>query len=299
MAAYSEIDSATSLNGTSVWTDGTSYPIYLPFSFSVYGQAYTAINVMAGGGINFPGLGYKQLNVWWVAFAGGFYLEDKGTTTSLSPISYSITGGTGAHVLKVQWKNAGFKQVGDSVVSSDFVDYQIWLFEADNHMELHFGASSTSIYTYGGPGSADGTELILEYDACNDMFAIEGPANLPSYAFVNYCSPTATFLDGTPDSGIVYGIVPNLLAINQLQDGKQDLVLSPNPCSDILDVGGLPSNTVGISIINSLGRECDFTAVNAGTKNLSIPIQQFPSGVYFLKCALADGTRYFRKFIKD
>ncbi len=304
MSAYAELTSPVSLNGSSTWDYLSSFPIYLPFNFSIYGQTYTALNVMAGGGLNFPGLGVKELKVFWVAFAGGYYLVDKGTTSSLSPIGYTITGATGSQVLKVQWKNAGFKQVGSTVDTSDFVDFQIWLFEADSHMEIHFGTSSTSITTYGGTGSAPGIELIFQFDNCNDLFAIEGPCNLPSYSFVNGCAPFATYINGTPDSGIVYNIHPTATTGIQSQvETKTDIALYPNPVDKDLMISGLPvagsTTGIGVSITNTVGEICFEGVMQPTSGAIRVPIQEFASGVYFAKIKTGDGSFIVRKFVKQ
>lgn len=297
--AYAEIDSPTSLNGTAVWNHLTSYPVYLPFTFYLHGQAYTAVNVQAGGGINFPGSGYKQLNVWWVAFAGGFYLKDKGTSTSRSSVSYRISGTAGNRVLKVQWKNAGFKQVGSRVDTTDYVDYQIWLFETDSHIEIHFGRSSTSIVTWGGSGSADGTELILQYDTCSNIFCIIGPANLPSYSITNYCSPTATHISGVPDSGIVYNIRSISTGVNVIASEENGLNLYPNPSQGSINVSGISPNTKALKVINLLGVVCSNSPVDASIRSINIPIDGLPAGNYFLTAEDTDGSRIYRRFVKQ
>lgn len=301
MSSYNELTGATSLNGSTVWSNSSIYPIYLPFNFGIYGETYTALSVMAGGGLNFPGLGVKNLNVFWIPFGGGYMLKDKGTTSSLSPIGYTITGASGSQVLKVQWQNAGFVQVGDSASASDFIDYQIWLFESDSHIEIHFGSSSTSIITYGGPGSADGTELIFQFDTCSDLFTIEGPANLPSYSFTNGCNPFATNIDGTPDSGIVYNIHSTTTGINSLTEKKVDIALYPNPVNENLVISGLSETIAGtdITITNTIGSICFDEVIRPASGTITIPVERFASGIYYVKIRTGNGAFVVREFVKQ
>src|SRR3954463_10891363 len=97
---YQDLVNATSVNNGNTWNEGSTFPIYFNFNFLISGQTYTALNVQAGGGINFPGSGVKELYIYHTPF-GGYLLKDKGATTSLSGISYEISGNTGQHILKV------------------------------------------------------------------------------------------------------------------------------------------------------------------------------------------------------
>ena len=163
------------------------------------------------GGIHFPGLGQKELFVWHTPF-GGYLLDEKTSPTDSSSLSYLITGNPGQQVLKIQWKNAGFKQWYSTSDPADFADFQVGLYEDGARIDVRFGPSSTDPGTYGYPGSISdpnpGMSFKWWFDQCSNVLMPSGPANLPGYQFLNICNPNYAFLDGTPMSGITYIINP-------------------------------------------------------------------------------------------
>lgn len=124
MENYQALDNPTSLNQGSVWDEGSTYQVYFNFDFEIYGQTFTALNVFAGGGLSFPGLGNKELFVYHTPF-GGYMLKDRGGTSSASDINYQIEGQAGDRVLKIEWKNAGFVQWYNTSSLTDYADLQI------------------------------------------------------------------------------------------------------------------------------------------------------------------------------
>jgi hypothetical protein len=303
MTTYQDISNPISLNNDSIWNEGSTFPIYFNFNFKIAGKTYTALNVMAGGGINFPGLGTTELFVYHSPF-GGYLLKDKGTNSSLSQISYEITGISGQKLMKLQWKNAGLVQWYTTSDTSDFVNFQIWLFETDNHIEIHFGASSTDPGTYGYPESTSdanpGPSLMFYFNNCENVLGIIGPCNLPSYWIFNDCSWNPSFLDGTPSNGIIYNIYPSSASISEMINNS--ITVFPNPTNNILNISEIPEDfsLLELSIIDPIGQICfQSNAILENTRNLTFSILNLNDGVYFLKLTSQDNKTILRKIIKN
>ena len=300
---YQDLAAPISVTGGSVWNEGSNFPIYFNFNFAISGQTYTALSVQAGGGLNFPGLGTKELFVYHTPF-GGYLLKDKGVSSSISSIGYEISGNSGQHILKVQWKNAGFVQWYSTSDTADYVDFQIWLFEADNHIEIHFGNSSTDPGTYGYPVATSdpnpGPSIKFWFDQCSNFLGVTGPANLPSYWFYNSCTPNYTFIDGTPSIGITYFINPS--QTSGLSDiGIKDLKIFPNPAQDFITLSGTGDfNAVDISIMDAYGQSYSPEKIYLENPDLlSVSVKNLAPGIYFIRLTGGDNKTTISKLVKE
>ena len=160
---------------------------------------------------------------------GGSLLVDKGTSSSLSPINFELSGTLGNQVLKIEWLNAGFVSFW-STDTATFVSYQIWLFENDKHIEIHYGPSNTNSVTFPYQGPFIRFKCFGNYGLyiCNNQSA-------PSFLWTDFTQPTYCALAGTPDNGRVFNIAPNPLftGINYTKT-KSNYTISPNPFNDIV-----------------------------------------------------------------
>jgi hypothetical protein len=297
-STYQELTNPVSVNNGNVWNSGSDYTIFFNFNFYIYDQNYTALSVRGGGGLNFPGDGVKELFVFHTPF-GGYMLRDKGTTNSLSSIDYEISGDTGQQVLKIQWENAGFEQWYTSSDISDFVDFQIWVFESDNHIEIHFGNHQADPGTYGYPEATNdpnpGPSIKFKFDTCSNIFALTGPCDLPSYWFMDACQPNYSFIDGTPSNGITYNIYPTNVGLTEKYTEK--ITLFPNPASDWCVVNLSPSvNNINLLITNALGLE--LVRINNIKNEERINLSKIQSGLYLYKVIQGNSIISKGKLIK-
>lgn len=299
---YQGLVSPIPLNNGSPWNNSSSFQVYFNFDFLIHGETITALNVMAGGGLSFPGIGNKQLRVFGHPDSG-YLLEDKDQVNSSSPISYEVLGDPGQRILKVQWQNAGFREWCASSDSSDYVNFQIWLFEVDDHIEVHFGDFSADAGAYGQPdcnGGTDGTQFIFEFDNCNNALSLTGPCVLPSYAFRDHCIwQPGIHVSGTPPSGTVYALAPEGdVGVDDIS--ASPLRLYPNPVGGILHVGDPSGNAIrSIEITDMRGRMCFAQQYGAWTdKEVLIDLGDVDNGVYSLKVMVEDGSQLVRKIIK-
>ena len=302
MEEYTELNNLTSVNNGEIWDEGASFPVYFDFDFSIFDQTYSSINIMAGG-IVFPGFGYRAIRAFHTPF-GGYLLRDKGTINSVSSIDYEVTGEEGQYVIKVQWKNAGFIQWYPTSDTADYVNFQIWIFQEDGHLELHFGSSQTDPGTYGYPDSTSdpdpGPSIVFVYTSCDSVFCYFNDADNPSYDYFNWCTPNQSFVDGTPSEGITYTITPNPNYTGLPQFNQEHISTFPNPAIDYIRIEAISnlSEIVSISILsihgNTLQEIQDF---DTSESNICIDVRNLPAGMYLIKIN-SNKKSIIKKFIK-
>ena len=106
-----------------------------------------------------------------VVFGGD--IVDRGLLddNSLSPITYQTSGNAGNRVFTAEWENAGFYwDLFDDSNSTDFVNFQLRLFEADGTIEFHYGPNqhSTPEIDYNG-NFGPSVQLIEAYNINSQM----------------------------------------------------------------------------------------------------------------------------------
>ena len=295
METYQDLSNPISLNNNDPWNNSSIFPVYFNFDFQVGSQIFTAVNVMAGGGLSFPGQGNIQLRVYGHPDSG-YLLEDRDQLNSASPISYEISGNTGEQILKIQWENAGFREWCASSDTSDYANFQIWLYESNNKIEVHFGDYLAGAGAYGQPdcnSETDGTQFILEFDTCNNALSLTGNANLPSYDYRNHCIwQPGVHVSGTPSSGIVYNLTLLETTINEIIE--TNIQIYPNPAASQLTIG---CNQLSINKIEITDLTCK--TIKTITQNTNtIDITDLSKGIYFINLFLDDMT-VTRKFVKQ
>ena len=302
MNPYVELQNPISLDQGNEW-GSSSYQVYFNFNFDILGQPHSALNVLPWGGISFGGLGMKELFVFHTPF-GGYWLRDKGegTGSTLSPVDYEITGSPGSQILKIQWKNAGFKQWFNVSDTADYVDFQIWLYEQGGRMDVRFGNSSTDPGTYGYPDGTSnpnpGTSLKWWFDGCSNVLALTGSANLPSYNFYDICSPNYYFIQGTPNPGITY--IFNPTAVSVAPSEATGIQVAPSVTATAFKLSGLDAAAAYESaelrgISGKVVR--DLRPVVEGQEEALVNVEGLASGLYFMRLEDAEGEVVVRKVV--
>lgn len=292
---YQDLVGSTSLNKGQIWDD-PAYAIPLGFNLDIGGLSYNKIYFPADGlgGIlsTFPAMEFGKTALI-VPIAQD--LIDLGETigTSLSPISYLIDGTAGNRIVKIEWKNAGF---WDDTTVSDFIDFQVWIYEGTNVIEYRYGPNQVN-----NPSESyemeDGPVVAMAPLVDNDAQMFVQPA---LFLTGNPVNPTVTVLNGNDfplgslvgsiPEGTVYRFIPKPLSTDDF--AKDTFQIFPNPSSDYLNI----KTSIGeyeFVIYNSLGQKMD-AALSDGKLNISI----LANGFYFLKLSTHQGTTV-KKFLKN
>jgi hypothetical protein len=291
--SYIPLLSPVLLTNSEIWNSTLNYTI--DFDFRVYDKAYTKINVISGGGITFSGEDEKQLYIYHTVF-GGYMLQSKGDTVAKSSICYEIVGPEKKHILKIQWANAGFVQWYTTSDTADFANFQIWLYEEDYHIEIHFGENFTDPGTYGYPdGTSDsdpGTGIMFLFNDCSSMLCISGTADNPSYDFLNFCSPNQRFIDGTPSSGIIYNITTDYVSTEIKKEAIHPLTVYPNPIESEFFVNN--DKVIDQIRIYNINGEIIYFQRNTGQTQLRIQLGNIKSGLYLIEISDQDKCRTYK-----
>lgn len=227
-----------------------------------------------------------------------------GASGGISPISYKLSGLSGNRILKIQWKNVGF--VGDmeaNGMSIDYVNFQLWLYEDSNTIEIHFGPNNITqpSLCYSGETRVF-IELIAEldfstFDYGNSTFILTGNPSNPTFKNVNSIDSTEP-LNGTIPNGTIYKFKKTSGSVS-IFEIKNELNFSifPIPSQNYLQVRAINSQ---MRIITARIMDVNGKLIKNVTNNLnSIDIKNLDSGIYFIQVTSENGQVSTKRFIKN
>ncbi len=241
---YTPLENSTSLNEGITWDD-PNYEIELGFDFQFFDLGLDQITL--SGTLGLGGLfAAESDNASFVAVLSPFFADivDRGADTtaydglpnSLSNISYLIDGEEGSRIFKIEWDNAGFfNDIYVDNVSTDYINFQMWLYEGSNNIEVHWGENSITqpaIVYDGDPGSIIG--FAPRYNPFGNFFigeaiALVGDAAAPEAILPEGLTDAVT---GTPPNGTVYRFTfvgPPLGGNTVLNPHTTNITIAPNP----------------------------------------------------------------------
>ncbi|HYG53172.1 MAG TPA: hypothetical protein VD905_19870 [Flavobacteriales bacterium] len=287
-AAYTALTGATSANGSTVWSYATSFTVPIGFTFNFMGNNYTSLYV-EGGGFTFFDLSYNYLLLPF-----GVALKDKGTSSSLSPISYKTEGSSPNRILKIEWSNADYFNNAGSTAN-----FQLWLYETTNVIETHVGICTVSnpALAYSWNSDTGPSIGIYEYSGSTLLygFGLSGAAVAPtennnlSGAGIN---PFDYSLNGTPSPNTVYRFEPAATGIHAYQQINDALFYMDHSQGKLI----YSSSTVveSICVFDMAGQLIygDKPGNLSGVIDCSFAGQK---GIYLLTIRLSGGTFLNRK----
>ncbi len=215
------------LNENNIW-DEPKFAVPLGFEFFFFDARIDTL--FTGDGIGAflhnlpkPELTPSESNRFIVPYETD--LQDRGAlagTDSESPIVFRWEGFPGQRIFKMEWANAGFFDEREEYgTMNDFVNIQLWIYEATSVIEFHYGESQIS-------------------DPIVNFFGLNGPTigimssvlSLPIVLIGDPESPdltndlsVAVGLDATPPSGTVYRFTPDLETVNPISSNS---IIEPN-----------------------------------------------------------------------
>lgn len=304
-ATYTNLTGSTSLNGTATWDD-PNFTIPIGFGFQYFNNSLSTFYIsdvgLGADLVNTP----NDFGVVSILQAYGADIIDRGfdvnvgesSTGSQSNISYKLEGSSGNRILKVEWNNVGFYGDVDlnGASATNFTNFQLWLFESDNSIEIHFGPNSITD-TNLAFDDLSGSSIILveEFNldsgilGPNGALLLTGSPVSPSLVTVfNFNNPENNVLNGVIPNGTLYRFVPSNLSTDEFETAQ--LKLFPNPSKDVIHINGL-TQTQPYKIYNVMGSKMMEGDVNSGS---SINIESLADGLYLIEF----GTTTTLKFMK-
>jgi len=198
--------------------------------------------------------------------------------------SYSITGGPGMRLLKIQYKN--LKLTNGAV--GNYVNLQIWYYQQTGIVEYHYGPRSSN--NANGFTTSNGPQIGTfysknDFSSCYEKLWIKGtPSSIVLDTIANYNFFAMT---GIPDSGTVFRFTPrfNTTGIQNLKMKNDNTILFPNPASEFIKIENSKNEKLQIEIYSSIG-EIILSKQIQNPETLSI--NSLSAGVYFVKIISED-----------
>ncbi len=281
-STYANLTGATSINNAAVWNfSGASPTPYYTLNitsllpgFQLFGDAAYSMRI-SGGAVAFYDNSSQQLH-----YINGFNLfspdgmKDKGTTSSLSPISYVVTGTSPNKILKVEWKNAGHVNT-----AGDIINVQIWMYQTTNVVEVHYGSTTFTNASSTPISIGIGHTYLPNGNVVEDDFLMNTPAN-------PVLSTNNNVFTGIPANGAVYKFMAGGVGINELSKPLSGMKVFPNPTSGIftIDVKNVKEDlsNAKATVTNLIGEVVYETTFN-NLSSLNIDLTNKSKGIYFVK----------------
>tara|TARA_R110002020_G_scaffold312810_3_gene528192 strand:+ start:1649 stop:2620 length:972 start_codon:yes stop_codon:yes gene_type:complete len=292
---YVNLTGSTSLNDGSIWDDpGYTIPIGFSFSFGTYTFNTIYILEWSVGGVLSSSPVDGGIVPLFVPM--GQDLIDLGFSSGVSQsnISYKTEGASGSRILKIEWNNVGFYE--DST-ESDFMNFQLWLYEGSNTVEFHYGPSSINNPSESFEGET-GPQISLITSFNIDLQQLEDNAYFLSGNPVNPTVITLTpadpielsYLQGMMPNGTTYRFLRQPLSVEDFS--QNDFQIYPNPTTEYLNIKTQLSN-YNYSIYNSLGQK-----VNVTLFENKVDVSNLSNGIYLIKIETETGE-VSKRFIKQ
>lgn len=289
-----------------------TYIIPIGFDFKYFNDDYNqiSINELGLGGLLSFGEPYVDNTVSLLMPYGSDIIDraynfddGDGSAGSLSPLSYKLDGSPGSQILKIEWNNVGFySDIADesNTTSTDFTNFQLWLFEGTNTIEIHFGPNSISqpllAYNFetGSSVALYDKVDIGYYDPTGEIgVTLSGEPSLP--VATTTLGIIEEYLNGTIPNGTTYNFTNITTSIKESDDARIDVKLYPNPADDLIQFSfdGSTTDINAISIVNLQGQIVRKVSIDSR----SADITDLNSGVYFINISSKEGST-IRKFVK-
>jgi hypothetical protein len=269
------------------WDAMSSYNLLIPFQFELDGTTESMLGISGNSQIGFQ-FGMRGISALLAE------LEDRNQPANPSPIGYQISGAPGQQILKIEWRNAGTSNGG-----SEFANFQLWLYEGSNIIELHYGPSSlpASGFLY-FPQMAPTVGLVLA--TSTTAFTVSGiflqgdPAAATAVTLNN--TSTIPTLSAPPANGTIYRFAPSLVTGLTEKQPENALTFYPNPATDLITVKGIQAETKGahLSITDLSGRTMMSETIPA---NGRVNIGKLAKGIYLTRIT-ANGRSFSKRLIK-
>jgi hypothetical protein len=308
-AAYVPIGGA-SLTGGLKWDD-LDYSMPIGFNFSLYGQTSNTLSLfearlLSTGDVTTDPI----LNIIAPMFedlcdrAYDPNVDNEGDPGGISNISYTTTGTPGNRICKIQVSNAGFYEENSNGPSVSNVNFQTWLYETSNIVEIRYGLVSiqnaaTNLYN-GALGFVVGLADSLDANNFTSPRSnmLDGGSSSPTV--VPWSSTLNTAVTPTITNGRVYRftMLNSTTGLNENIFDKA-ITIFPNPAKNAitLHLNVAPQHVFTAKVLNQLGQTVSEQNIDKG--KTIIDLQSLNSGLYFIQISNEKGIVQTKRFVKE
>ena len=281
---YQNLVNATKISGDSTnWMLEQTLPIDLPMNISVFGNEFNKV-LFTPQAMYFVNEDYETTEELALFQPLNAMIIDRGysedqNNLSLSELSYVMIGELGSRILKVEVKNFGLLLEYYMNSSMDvFLNYQIWFYEDGGKIEIHYGPNNI-------------TDLsLINFNAVNSMFFGTAMSEQMNVAGVSGTIPNEVYteledemdapLSGITPANTVY--IFNTQTASNTEYNLVELKLYPNPAEDMLHLEFKENISESFSVFDLSGKKVLTDHID-NKNQVSIPVEDLVSGVYFLK----------------
>ncbi|HEX8517250.1 MAG TPA: hypothetical protein VF868_13720 [Bacteroidia bacterium] len=172
------------------------FEIPLPFQFNFCGISTDSLFIEPNGFVVFD----KRTQISIVAF-NEFGSRADANQSFNAELKYSVEGTAGSRIIKVQYSNLSKNKHS----SSDELNYQIWLFEAGNLIEIHSGPNSYADSRFDSPILIG--LINKNMNSSPNGFLVGGDLNT---AFAqSITGEELTYFNGIPSQGVFFRFTPS------------------------------------------------------------------------------------------
>lgn len=293
---YTPLTNAISMNGAVIWDD-ESFKVPMGFTFTVNGVSIDSFNLLLAQLIGedttaiFSGFSTVGADLW-----------DKGSVSrsiSMSPIRYQVSGAAPNRIFKAEVFNAGFYDEFDMFgTNSDYLSFQVWLYETSNVFEIHFGASNinhaSDYFSIGAGKPLVGyfRNLDLDNGVASKLYYLKGN---PVSPLIDSTSDLTTFSDGLnsfPSEGTIYRFAPKTTTVTDVINLIKVRVY-PTITADQVFIDNDETDEVSYLIYSTDARQVGKQGTLLKGIN-SIGLVDMPKGVYVVQLQSKVGFRTHR-----
>lgn len=281
---YKEIEPDFGVFKDEFWNTqtGQSRMLPLPFTFNFFGVNYTSTWIGKAGVITF--FHPQSFLANRIYIFNTYYTEKNQQAPFVSSITVNTIPSGADSIFKVQYKNVGFERSKDT---SDYANFQLWLYKNSNVFEIHFGDikadSSAWLNPYGayvGIGKDEQRILVL----------LGGPANNPKWLVHR-----DTMLLSIPAPNTVYRFTPITTSVAAQNQTASNIIIYPNPAVNTFEIK-TDLKLALIEVYNLNGQLLKQT--NVMPDENKVDISALAKGIYLVKIYTATGN-YFNKLVVE
>jgi hypothetical protein len=299
---YTDLVSPTAISAAG-W-DEDDYTVTLGFPFALGGTTFTDVDLSANGLLFF--IAGQDVKVVSGLMAD---MMDRSIAASPSTISYLVSGTAGSRIGKIQFKNAGFYDDASSTstnfvpFANDFINFQIWLYEGSNKIEMHYGTSAVpDAATIFDPNTGSPVIVITDVTATSSTtevytgVSLQGTAATPTLNPLN-ASGSFPSLTTIPANGTIYAFMPATTTGISKDQLATAVALFPNPATNVINFKGLADLKVSapVTVSDVTGKVLLTETLGA---NQQLNISSLPKGSYMVKI-LTDKGQVVKHVVKQ
>lgn len=281
---YIPLDDPQSLEIEVGWDD-PEVEIPLPFDFTIGGGEPMSMLLISGTGEMLMGMSEAGLlDILWpisldVMDIGAVEAEE------ISLIQYQVTGESPNRILKIEWNEVGlYEEISNQGTTTLRLNFQTWLYEADNMIEYRFGPNTISKGLPDTDFLTSGIILDFDYDYYDGLFyTASGAPNDPDWTvsddfYAWYYN--GSMLDGIPAEGTVYRFGPTTNSIPG-PTLSPEVNCFPNPAQSQVWISNEGNSEVAIQIIDMRGVRVEELLIQAN-QTASWNCEGVAQGTYLL-----------------